>query len=187
MQAKKKAGICVVCSVSFNYYPSEQSGKYCSKICAGKVCVKNLGTRMLGKRWRVGQHEKFRAANSGERHWNWAGNYVSYKALHLWVERIKGKPKRCEICGTTDPDVKYEWANISREYRRDLSDFFGLCKPCHAKYDKKPPSKKMLDHLARIRDATKVWHRSPEGHVWHREHARKLQFGRKKAPSNINT
>lgn len=174
MESKKQRGKCTVCGSFFSYYATEQSGRYCSRKCSSTVLVKNLGTRMLGKHWTSEQREKFRAANSGPKHHRWAGDNVNYNALHLWVERNKGKPTRCEICGTTDPIVNYEWANRSHEYHRDLDDFFGLCKPCHAEYDKKPVTQVQLDHLASIREATKAWHASPEGRAWHKEHARKI-------------
>jgi hypothetical protein len=180
VQSKKKQGLCEACGSSFLYYASEQSGKYCSRKCSSKVLVKNLGTRMLGKHWTPEQRAKFHEANSGKNHYRWGGDNVNYKALHLWVERNKGKPTRCEICGTTDPLATYEWANKSHEYHRDLSDFFGLCKPCHAEYDKKPVTQAQLDHLANIRDAAAAWHRSPEGLAWHSEQAQRLWPKRRK-------
>lgn len=65
---------------------------------------------------------------------NWKGNKVGRQALHNWVERNLGKPKKCEKCHRTDCK-KYEWANISRKYMRDLKDWIRLCKRCHIIYD----------------------------------------------------
>jgi hypothetical protein len=73
---------------------------------------------------------------TGEKNWNWKGDKVSYQALHSWVRRHKGTPHECEKCGTTEPR-KYEWANISGEYKRDLSDWIRVCTKCHRKMDKK--------------------------------------------------
>ncbi|MFA5261424.1 MAG: hypothetical protein WC450_09370 [Candidatus Omnitrophota bacterium] len=72
----------------------------------------------------------------GNKHPNWKGNNVSYQALHTWVTRHKGSPQRCEDCGTTEPR-KYEWANISGKYKRDLNDWKRLCTKCHRKFDKR--------------------------------------------------
>jgi hypothetical protein len=63
----------------------------------------------------------------------WKGDAVGYAALHDWVRRQRGAPERCESCGTTAG--RLEWANISREYRRDVADWMALCKPCHGRYD----------------------------------------------------
>lgn len=66
--------------------------------------------------------------------WNWKGNKVSYNALHSWVERKLGKPEACSICKRTN-QKKYEWANISKKYERNLSDWMRMCVSCHHKYD----------------------------------------------------
>jgi hypothetical protein len=57
-----------------------------------------------------------------------------YRSLHLWVERNLGKPMQCENCSTTYPQ-RYHWANISGEYKRELSDWVRLCPLCHKNYD----------------------------------------------------
>lgn len=71
---------------------------------------------------------------SGENHPNWKGAEVGYLALHSWVARKLGKPNLCEDCGTTGAK-KFEWANISGQYKRDLSDWVRLCTKCHHKFD----------------------------------------------------
>lgn len=65
----------------------------------------------------------------------WTGNNVGYISLHQWVSQNRGKPSLCENCGSTD-SKRYEWANISKEYKRELSDWMRLCKSCHVKYDR---------------------------------------------------
>lgn len=70
----------------------------------------------------------------GEAHHQWAGDAVSYHALHIWVTRCKGSPSRCEHCGT-DSAKRFEWANIDHKYARSLKDYIRLCTSCHRKYD----------------------------------------------------
>lgn len=65
---------------------------------------------------------------------NWKGNEVGKGALHDWVKRQLGKPKKCSKCCSTN-DKKYEWANISRKYKRELSDWIRLCRKCHIIFD----------------------------------------------------
>lgn len=97
------------------------SGKFCSKKCY----YSNL--------------KKTRP--SGENSWAWKGNSVGVDALHDWVKKHLGKPRKCEFCKTTTAK-QYEWANKSQQYKRDLSDWIRLCRSCHAKYDYPIRSKK---------------------------------------------
>lgn len=70
----------------------------------------------------------------GEKSANWKGDKVGRAALHNWVEKHLGKPTKCAKCQKTD-QPKYEWANISREYKREITDWIRLCKKCHVKFD----------------------------------------------------
>lgn len=72
---------------------------------------------------------------SKETHWKWAGDSVGYSGVHVWVRKELGKPSRCDDCGDTSPR-RYEWANISKEYKREVNDWKRLCRPCHHKFDK---------------------------------------------------
>lgn len=53
-----------------------------------------------------------------------------YMAVHHWVKYHLGTPKLCDACGSTTAK-RYDWANISGEYKRDLSDWRRLCRFCH--------------------------------------------------------
>lgn len=77
---------------------------------------------------------KIGEAHSGERNAGWKGDKVGYFGLHAWVYKTLGRPKRCENCGT-ETARKFEWANRSRAYRRDISDWIRLCTRCHRNYD----------------------------------------------------
>lgn len=101
---------CLVCGAVFRAKPSAKR-KYCSLDC---VYATTRG--------------------APNRNSQWKGNNVGYKALHIWVSRWLGKPSKCEDCGTTEAK-KFEWANISKEYKRDLDDWKRLCHPCHIKFD----------------------------------------------------
>ncbi len=65
---------------------------------------------------------------------NWKGDKVGKEALHNWVERHLGKPRKCEHCNTLEAKC-YDWANKSQEYKRDLTDWIRLCRKCHTAYD----------------------------------------------------
>lgn len=70
----------------------------------------------------------------GSRNPNWKGDNVGYGALHDWIKKWYGEPRKCEDCNTTDA-IKYDWANISGKYLRDRKDWKYLCRKCHHKMD----------------------------------------------------
>lgn len=69
-----------------------------------------------------------------ENHPLWKGENATYITKHKWVVYHKGRPKFCESCGDENKN-RYEWANISGKYLRDLDDYIRLCKKCHFKFD----------------------------------------------------
>lgn len=48
---------------------------------------------------------------------------------------VNKKMSQCEICGTTDADKSYDWANLTGKYD-DPSDYKRMCRSCHAKQDR---------------------------------------------------
>jgi hypothetical protein len=78
-----------------------------------------------------------RAKISGSNHYNWKGDSAGYNAIHTWVRSRAGTPSYCEHCKTSDKRKRYEWANVSRNYKRDMQDYIRLCASCHRQYDYK--------------------------------------------------
>lgn len=70
----------------------------------------------------------------GVNNFSWRGNDAGKSAMHNWVERQRGKPKKCEMCGDTKRRF-YDWANIDHKYKRKLEDYIRLCRSCHRKRD----------------------------------------------------
>lgn len=100
---------CPICNDSF-YAKRSAKRKYCSRPCF-------VADRLMG-----------------ENNPKWKGDDVGYDALHDWVRIRLGSANHCE----KDPSHIgriYNWANISREYKRDLSDWKQLCQHCHKQYD----------------------------------------------------
>jgi len=64
----------------------------------------------------------------------WKGEKAGYSALHKWLYKRKKKNNVCEMCGTKVAK-KYEFANISGEYKREVDDFMEVCTRCHRQYD----------------------------------------------------
>lgn len=72
----------------------------------------------------------------GELSPRWKGGEVGYRGLHVWVERWRGKPNKCEDCGKIGQGHTMHWSNISGSYKRELDDWRRRCPKCHAEYDK---------------------------------------------------
>lgn len=93
----------------------------------------------VNRAWiKKGQHlssdtEFQKGQNANEKNNAWRGSEVGYHALHDWIKRRLGKPKKCSFCGRTK---KVQWANKNFEYKRDINDWFALCYWCHRKYDR---------------------------------------------------
>lgn len=124
--------ICWTCKKSFLALPSE------IKRGGGKTCSRDCYYERLRKTIKTEQESP-----------NWKGNDVGKAALHNWVEKHRGKPRKCEHCGTKKAK-QYDWANVSQEYKRELTDFIRLCRSCHAKYDYPIRSKKWAKSVKKL-------------------------------------
>lgn len=67
---------------------------------------------------------------------SWKGDEVGYGGLHDWIRSHYGKADRCENVYCPGLSTRYEWANVSHEYKRERADFVRLCKRCHSQYDR---------------------------------------------------
>lgn len=81
-------------------------------------------------RWHKGimSPEMYRGINKGKKNGQWKGNRVGYSALHDYIKYHLAKPKTCQKCGK---EKTLDLANISQEYKRELSDWEWLCRSCH--------------------------------------------------------
>ncbi len=63
-----------------------------------------------------------------EKNPNWIGDKVGYSGIHAWIKRRLKKSDLCQDCKKVPP---HDLANISQEYKRELSDWEWLCRRCH--------------------------------------------------------
>lgn len=70
----------------------------------------------------------------GEKGHGYNPESTNYTTLHNRVEAARGRPSECSACGTTDPLKRYDWANLTGNYR-DVNDFARMCRSCHRKFD----------------------------------------------------
>lgn len=96
--------------------PSELKHKYMGKHLIGKKLSRETRLKISKAHIKVGP-----------------GNYYN---IHAYVKKWLGKPDTCVKCnksGLSGHDI--HWANISGEYKRDLTDWVRLCASCHKNYD----------------------------------------------------
>ena len=98
------------------------------KVFCGRECHKHWKMEIM-----IG-NKRGKGHPSGVLNPNWKGDKVGYWGLHAWVYRLLGKPMFCSLCKTTKAR-KYEWANISQLYKRDILDWIRLCSKCHINFD----------------------------------------------------
>lgn len=99
---------------------------------------KNISLAHIGKKLSVATRKKMSKSRMEENNGFWKGDKIKYGGLHQWVSKMLGKPRFCEDCGNREFNHRqYHWANISRQYKRILSDWRRLCVKCHKKFDKR--------------------------------------------------
>lgn len=158
----RKHFICKSCGKTFERYKrAGRNIKNCSKKCADHERSFKLSFREAKKLYELGYSHKevgrilkaskyvvwqtFKkngyksrdsktAARWGENHRLWKKRGASLPSLHQRINRRFGRPKECWVCGTTDPNRTYDWANLSGNYE-DITDYKRMCRSCHCKYD----------------------------------------------------
>jgi len=137
---------CLICNKEIKTrYSHERIRKYCSYKCSGIAKrEKPIWNKGISNTWfynpkgvttNSGRTWFKKGENIGESNYKWKGNKVGFVPLHQWVVRKMGKASFCLICGNSRK--YFDWANISREYKRNVLDFAPLCKSCHQLYDRR--------------------------------------------------
>jgi len=129
---------CLVCKKEFLTYPSLKQ-KLCSRGCSNqykKGFHPSEETRRKISETSRGRHnhwsEESKRRIRGPLNPGWKGDLASKKYIHIWFRRNYPIPERCQICGKKKP---LDLANISQEYKRDISDWEWLCRKCHMEKD----------------------------------------------------
>lgn len=78
-----------------------------------------------------------------------------YYATHQWMYKNYGKANKCEDCGDKEA-LAYDWANISKTYKREREDWKQLCRSCHQRFDMTPEKKARLKQISKL-EKPKSW------------------------------
>lgn len=100
--------------------------------CSKECLKKSISKWTLGVKRSKEVRKKISLTKMGEKNPNWLGSNVGYSGIHLWVRRRLKNPGKCEACHL---EKRLDLANISQEYKRELTDWEWLCRKCHMKKD----------------------------------------------------
>lgn len=134
---KKK---CKLCKNTFYVVPSLKRLKCCSIKCSQIIWAQTIPKlnkgKKLSKKHRMAMSKARKGKYLGELSPNWKGDNLTISGFHYRVYRARGKANHCEICNKNDKNKKYDWANLTGNYK-DIFDYKKMCISCHRKYDHK--------------------------------------------------
>lgn len=107
---------CEICRIEFNakpYHLKRGLGRFCSMVC----------------------RDVWQRTKTAEKTAPWKGDNIGYSGIHWRMKRFYGRADKCENENCKGESTTYEWANLSRRYLLDRSDWKMLCKQCHFQYD----------------------------------------------------
>lgn len=112
---------------------------YASGMTQGEVAVATGVTQKVIWKLMLRHGIKARTAakrdQRGSKNHMWKGGAAAYAALHYRIQSLRGRPKRCEVCGRSGEGT-YDWANLTGKYD-DPGDYVRICRSCHHKHDGK--------------------------------------------------
>lgn len=153
--------VCLQCGKKYKSY--NKNSKYCSLKCKSESQSCNIDFQEAKELYEIGMSQNeiadyfhttqkvifntfkrngytcrkpYKRNQFGCNNNSWVGYNAKYATLHKRVESLKGKPKKCEICGTTDPSTRYEWANITGDYYDIENGYKRMCAKCHRAFDR---------------------------------------------------
>ncbi len=113
---------------------SEETRKKMRLARLGRKVSEETKNKLRGLKRTAETKLKISQAQSEDKGFQWKGDKAGVSAMHTWVIKWKGRPRKCEMCGT-DKAKKYEWANVDHSYLRVLEDYMRMCTSCHIRYD----------------------------------------------------
>lgn len=112
----------------FRFY----KGNEC-RVCQKPITIKNKsGFCRMHRPIPKSVGRKISITKLAEKNSMWKGDNVGIKGLHKWIISRFPKTKLCQCCHLKSP---IDLANISQQYKRELSDWEWLCRKCHMTKD----------------------------------------------------
>ncbi len=97
---------------------------------------KKISQTLMGHKHSKEAKKLMSLSKQNEKHPLWKGEQASYTAKHIWIRRHYGKAQMCQNldCECKNPK-RFDWANLSGKYLREIKDYIQLCVSCHKKAD----------------------------------------------------
>ena len=70
----------------------------------------------------------------------YSGHYYN---VHSWLVRTYGNAQYCQM-DKAHKAKRFEWANVSGDYLKDINDYMQLCPSCHRKMDYKEGQRELV-------------------------------------------
>ena len=112
---------------------NDREPKFCSRECLYKYRRNNGFSEEVTKVLSMKTSNSLKGVK-GELSRRWKGDNAGYVAKHIWIKTNYGKASKCEL-NSSHIFRRFEWANISGKYERNISDYIQLCPSCHRKFD----------------------------------------------------
>lgn len=80
-----------------------------------------------------------------------------YSRIHKWVYRTLGRADHCSV-DAAHQSGRFHWSNVSRQYKKDISDWQQLCPTCHHRRDGVHPE---VRAIMRLRSRGNSSHNTP--------------------------
>lgn len=175
---------CKICKKQFTINKSPRRTLLGVLVCSNSCRIKFQNSRYSEKE-RINLNEKIRLAKIGDKNPMWAGNNVGYHALHDWIKKRLAKPSKCSICNKVTASNQLDLANISQEYKRDLSDWEWLCRKCHMNKDGRLVNMIKRNKTEQIKKVSEYWKKLPQ---YKKEiHLKRMKEHRKKYWDNLSS
>lgn len=120
---------------------------------AAKWHVSRKRVRTCCIKYGIPRRRQIKRDQRGPKNTSWKGDALTYKGAHLRVARARGKPQRCDRCGTQAAE-RYEWANLTGQFH-DPQDYIRLCIPCHRLHDQRSECRNGHPYMG---DNLYLWH-----------------------------
>lgn len=132
---------CKICSRIFTVHNYRKKiAKFCSVSCHNEA--RRQGFYPMSEENKKKLSERLKKNNIrppllyGKEHPNWKGDETGYNKKHDWIRKHWGRATKCINCKGKNSQT-FEWANLSRTYKRERSDWIQLCRSCHIKFDRR--------------------------------------------------
>ena len=113
---------------------NKRRARWVCRCRCGNETLTDAGDMRRGSAISCGCSREEKLKRQGVAHPSWKGDKAGYWALHDRVEKVRGRPRFCEECKTTESKV-FDWSWIHGSDPSCALNYRRLCRCCHVLYD----------------------------------------------------